>query len=205
MKYGVCTNQPSLCRRAAARELMPMTEPDTRCPEPGCGKPLLPAPSGSTTAKSSKSILIIAIATLLAVGGGGGYFLYHRNQQDEKTVTKINVPAKQPAIGNPATIPATTPMPSVTSDSAAPGQTTTTKISPAPRQSKDGHVAEMPKSADNCSHVNWQTASCSTIAQCWQPESASLSSCEGLSPGACSHIRSCLGVAPVDVGPGVKN
>jgi hypothetical protein len=42
MKYGICTNQPDQCRRAAAREAIEMPAPDTRCPD--CGKPLLPAP-----------------------------------------------------------------------------------------------------------------------------------------------------------------
>lgn len=204
MKYGVCTNQPSLCRRAAARELMPMTAPDTRCPEPGCGKPLLPAPAG-TTPKSSLSLVVIAIATLLVAGGAAGYFLYHRDQKDEKIVTETKTPATQPAIETPTAKASTTLLPSATSDNATPSHPSATITSPAPTQPIDTHAAEVAKAANNCSHVNWQTASCSTVGQCWQPESASLSSCEGLSPAACSHIRSCLGVAPVDAGPGVKN
>lgn len=206
MKYGVCTNQPSLCRRAAARDLMPMPAPDTRCPEPGCGKPLLPAPGGGTIHKRSPSMLVIAIASTLVVVGVGGYFLYQRNQpRDQKAVTELVAPAMQPAIASPTPKPLQQPIietppvkPPVTPGGAA-------TITPAPMQPAHQPVAEVRKSADRCNQANWAAASCDAIERCWQPESPSLSSCEGLSSSACSHIRICLGVAPSDTGPGVKN
>lgn len=215
MKYGVCTNQPSLCRRAATRDLMPMPAPDTRCPEPGCGKPLLPAPGGGTTTKRAPSMGVTAVAVALIVVGAGGYFLYQRNEKTSvepaapvaqpATVSPTPQPVQQPVVEIPQNKPQRTTESSVTPGSAAPAHTPAATIAPSPPKSEPRPVVEMRKSADRCNQTDWAAASCDMVRQCWEPESPRLSSCEGLGPKACSHIKMCLGVVPADVGPGVKN
>jgi len=59
---GYCTNLPSACANAAKKEPIPMSGPDTRCPE--CGSGLIAAKDD--TAGSNKQKLIIG-AVLLAV------------------------------------------------------------------------------------------------------------------------------------------
>jgi hypothetical protein len=53
--------------------------------------------------------------------------------------------------------------------------------------------------------VDWSKASCEKIKNTWEPEDHRLSNCDGLSPNACSNIKTCLGIRNPDIGPGVKN
>ncbi len=182
MKYGVCTNQPSLCRRAAARDLMPMSDPDTRCPEPGCGKPLLPAPGGNTATGWKPSLGIIVVIIALLGGVAGGYYAYQ--QKNETHTSPDEKPKKSDSGAKEKQLPQALPIP-VPKDHA-------------------NEVSEIRPSREKCKQANWDLASCEVILQCWQPESPTLSSCEGLSPKGCKQIKRCLGVAPSDVGPGVK-
>jgi hypothetical protein len=77
MIYGVCTNQPTSCARARSRELIAMKGPDTRCPEPSCGKPLLPVPDGATERRRS-AIRLVGVAIVGVALLGVGYVMFGR-------------------------------------------------------------------------------------------------------------------------------
>jgi phosphate transport system substrate-binding protein len=83
--FGVCTNLPSQCAKAAAKEPIAMPLPDTTCPE--CGSRLQPVKPSLDVAKKIGRPLMIGVAALVGIvlllgivgvvsggkdGGGGG-------------------------------------------------------------------------------------------------------------------------------------
>ncbi|ACB36610.1 OmpA/MotB domain protein [Leptothrix cholodnii SP-6] len=62
--HGICTNLPSACSHAATRTPVPMSTPETRCPE--CQARLLPA-AATTPAAATRGLAPWVIATALAL------------------------------------------------------------------------------------------------------------------------------------------
>ena len=57
---------------------------------------------------------------------------------------------------------------------------------------------------ESCISRDWSKASCEEVKEAWQGEDPRLSTptCGGLSKSSCSHIQRCLGLHPLNVGPG---
>ncbi len=70
MNTGYCTNLPSACAKAASKEPIPMSAPDSRCPE--CGSGLISAKLDSSG--SHRKFILLGII-LLAMLLGGGYLI----------------------------------------------------------------------------------------------------------------------------------
>jgi hypothetical protein len=202
MKNGICTNQPSLCKRAAARELMPMPAADTRCPEPGCGKPLLPAPGGAGRARSTPIVPIIAVAGLVLALIGAGIYL--RKANDSSSIATTPAPAvtvKTPpgtAVANSP--PQSKPDPNsftvnpVTHEQPGPAEPAAPQAIPPAPKPKPRPTSAVSAKPPECRSANWTSASCSLVETCFnEPESPTL--CAGLDAAACRHVSSCLGVA----------
>lgn len=69
MNTGYCTNLPSACSLAARKEAIPMSAPDSKCPE--CGSGLLATKS---QASGNKALLMVGAALVLLLGAGGYMF-----------------------------------------------------------------------------------------------------------------------------------
>jgi phosphate transport system substrate-binding protein len=66
---GYCTNLPTNCPKAASKELIPMSAPDSRCPE--CGSTLMPAKASGTGSKDNIAKIIVGMLLLVLLVGGG--------------------------------------------------------------------------------------------------------------------------------------
>jgi len=214
MKQGICTNQPSQCRRAAARLLMPMPDPDTRCPEPGCGKPLLPVPVGNRRAGTPSLAAAAALAVLVLAGGS--WALYGRIKEPKASgpplasagPTASDVAgSSSPAIRASASTASTRATDAEAVDELRPKETTTGSapesipVSAQPTtpgtQSKPGTQAlgATPKPlATACAVAKWEGATCEQVSGCWKPEDPRLTECDHLGMEACKRIRRCLGL-----------
>lgn len=67
MNNGYCTNLPSACSKAASKEAIPMSAPDSKCPE--CGSGLLVAKASNSSKKSLWIVGAVLLALLLVAGG----------------------------------------------------------------------------------------------------------------------------------------
>jgi len=201
MIYGVCTNQPANCAKARSRELVGMPRPDTRCPEPGCGKPLLPAP-GRSTRSAWRSLPLIAAGVIgLSVAGGAIYVLTRPDQNDTPSqppapYSKLEDKHSTPKNSTPEK---STPKNSTPENSTPKNSTTQPHVGaqPAPpvETQPPSHrpMRELPRSAGQ---------SCEEIARTWTPEDPRLSTCDGLVQDECRRIRRCLKINDPTSGPG---
>lgn len=69
MNTGYCTNLPSACSLAASKQPLPMSAPDSKCPE--CGSGLLATKSQG---KGNKALLLVGAALVVLLGAGGYLF-----------------------------------------------------------------------------------------------------------------------------------
>jgi phosphate transport system substrate-binding protein len=75
LTVGICTNLPSNCTKAAAKEPIPMPTPDTVCPE--CGSRLLARPDKAAGAVSPALILALVVGALLIAAVVAALTLMH--------------------------------------------------------------------------------------------------------------------------------
>lgn len=216
-RYGICTNQPSLCTRAKARVPTEMTAPDTRCPE--CGKPLLPVP-GLPGEKKGGLPPVAIIAGVVVVGAlAAGLFWMGRGTPSASLsssgAASVPVTASAPPppdMGASSTASASAPAPfkSPFDTPASAPEPPPAPSSPPPAPAADTHHKSDRKPdgggaavvkptrwpyPDACTRAvpNWAGASCAQIKSCWKFDdwAADIEACSGLSPEVCAHIKSC--------------
>lgn len=83
MKQGLCTNLPSRCGKAKAKELIAITGPRTACPE--CGKPVRPI----ATSSGHRWLLYAVVAGVIAVGLA--LFAYLRDRRPGAAAPALSV------------------------------------------------------------------------------------------------------------------
>lgn len=80
----------------------------------------------------------------------------------------------------------------------------TDQVAPAKHDEPRRPLPVTPPSGSEPPRVDWAQTGCAAISKLWQPEDHHLSTCDGLTPAGCSHIKQCLGVNGSDVGPGLR-
>lgn len=228
MIYGICTNQPARCTRARSRELLAMPNPDTRCPEPGCGKPLLPAPSGPGSVGrrvSQLAAVVLGVALLggvgfaaLRSGGGSGSGGPGSGEPGSGSAASSSGSsggsASRPTGVNPASGPASNGAASVPAPSAPGGGSASEAVKPerpaidaGPARKpaeRPAPVVRTPRTVQPVQEDAPPLPRGCEIARGWDPQDSRLSTCEGVAEDTCRRIKRCLGVYDSNLGPGIK-
>jgi hypothetical protein len=234
MIYGICTNQPARCTRARSRELIAMPNPDTRCPEPGCGKPLLPAPSSPHSAGrriSQLAAVVLGVALLggfgfaalrgsgggpgsgdlgsgsAALGSGSAALGSGSAAPGSGSSGNANRPTGAESVSSAARGSASVPAPTA----PARGSASEANLKPE-RPAIDAGSARKPaerpvpviRPPRPVPEDSPPLPRGCEIARGWDPQDSRLSTCEGVAENDCRRIKRCLGVYDSNMGPGIK-
>jgi hypothetical protein len=213
MTFGICTNHPSNCPRAKSHERISMEEHGTRCPEPGCGMPLLPVeetPAAWRRRLPAGVAAVVAVVALLV-----GYEVFYQmftTRPPSTTVSGLTSGSSEsqpaPDQGTSTALADDPALLALTHGSAASEDASSNSDSDSSQAVNEGGTGgasaaavSLSSGANECSKelVVWDHASCPLVTKCWMPEDE----CD-LSNEACRHINDCLGVQNVATNPGVQ-